>query len=322
MPLYRPTHVNPALGRAPAAPQRVSASVPAPRLTPLRSHWIAGGAGGIVAARYGLTAQAVVNGLGTVTLPAANTRYLLPLTTTLFDESASAAFTLADQVVQIQQTGRYRMTLTLDWAARYLDDLNLRTYGILRAQQGDGTPGTSLPALTELGATDGWDAIATFDMPGSDPPVHARAPASTVWEPGTVPPGDLVFIDVPVAPSAAVAPGDSVQLALSTLTSAVLGPAVDRLRLVGRVEPGNVVRVMLQNLGMDPVTVPSGALRVMGVSVIAAIRGRSTDGWLTVQTAQEVLYAGEQVFGYLSSGTAGDFVQVTNQSFFQIEKIG
>jgi hypothetical protein len=305
---------------AAAAPLAIAAS-PIPKPPTVRAHSIPGGAGGIVAARYGLTATGAVNGLGTVTVPVADKVCLLPFGVIEFDESSGSLFTLDSQMVTIAQTGRYRITLSVDWGARYNTDIDLREYGIQRMQVADPTFTIApLPKITVIGI-DKWDRLADYDVPGSDSPVNARSAAGTQWNPGTVQPGDYVYADVPVTPTGLVAPGDAAQVGLSTLTSAVLGAAADRLRLFARVDAPDVVRVVLQNLGTDPVTVPQGALNVLGQSLVN-YRGRSTDGWLTVQTADEVLYAGEKIFCFFRSKMPGDFVQVSNESFLQIEKIG
>lgn len=297
----------------------------APLATPaqaigLRAHAVSGGLGGIVSSRFWPFSQQTINGLGTVTIPVADKPCLFPLSTVLFDESGGALFTLDSQMVTIQQTGKYRMTLSLDWGARYNNDIDLREYCIQRLQVGDTPPSvTAPPAVTVIG-TDKWDRLACYEVPGSDSPTRARSDATLTWRPGVVPAGGFVSIDVPVTPAGLVLPGDAAEAGLSTLTSATLGPAVDQLRLVARVDAKDVVRVVLHNMGTTDVTVPQGRLRAMGKSLVD-YRGRSTDAWLTVQTTDELLYAGEKIFCMFRSKVAGDFVQLTNQTFLQIEKV-
>jgi hypothetical protein len=302
-----------------AAPLARAGTIPRPPI--VRAHSIPGGIGNVVAARYGLTAIGASNGLGTVTVPVVDRVCLLPFGTVQFDESAGAAFTLANQMVTINQTGRYRITLSLDWAARYKTDIDLREYGIQRVQVAD-PPVTvdPLPKVTVIGI-DKWDRLACYDVPGSDSPVNARSAPGLSWTPGTLQPGQTVHTDVFLAPLGSVDVGDAAQAGLSSLTSRILGSSVDQLRLTARVDAPDFVRVLLQNVGDTAVTVPAGNLAVLAQSMVN-YRGRSTDAWLTVQTADEVLLAGEQIFAMFRSKMPGDFVQVSNESFLQIEKLG
>jgi hypothetical protein len=307
-----------AAGLSFGAPRARAQTIPHP--PPFRAHSVPGGMGGVVSARYGLTGLGVAGNLGTITLPLADKVFLLPLTTTLFDESGGDDFGLSNQMVQIRKTGKYRTTLTLDWAAQWDVDIDLREYGIQRLQVGESFVVAPLPTLTAI-VPDKWDRLANYDVPGSDSPVHARSASGTKWRPGVVAAGTYVYVDVPVTPAGSVKPGDDVRVGLSTLTSTLLGPAVDLLQLRARVDAPDVVRVMLFNTGTAAVTVPQGQLKVMAES-LTDYRGRSTDGWLTVQSAAEVLLEGEQVFCFFRSKFPGDFVQVTNQSFLQVEMLG
>jgi hypothetical protein len=316
-----PTRRSLIVGSAAAAASPFAAAAGIPNPPPLRAHWVAGGAGGIVAARFGVSATGSYNGVGTVKLPLVDKPCLLPLGAVQFDESGGTLFTLANQQVQVLQTGRYRMTLSVNWGPKAFNDIDLREYGIQRLQAGDAPLVVApLPKVTNLG-TDKYDRLACYDVPGSDSTANARSAVGLQWDPGTVPPGDYVYADVALSPTGVINPGDAAQVGLSTLTSALLGSAADRLRLVGRVDAPDLVRVVLQNLGADPVTVPPGLLNVLGQS-LTIYRGGSANAWLTVQTADEVLYAGEQIFCFFRSKTSGDFVQVTNESFLQIEKLG
>jgi hypothetical protein len=283
------------------------------------THWVAGGVGGLVSARYGLTAQGQVDGLGTINLPAVDTVCVLPLTTVLFDESSGADFVLENQMIRILQRGKYRITVSVDWPAQHGVDTGLREYGVQRLKATDALAMASLPALTMI-KPDKFDRLAWYDVPASEVPTVARSAKGLMWNPGTLAAGASVALDVPVTPAGVVQAGDAAQVGLSSLTSALLGPAADLMTLQARVEAADRVRVVLRNASTAAVRVPAGKLNVLAGSLTQST-GNSADAWLTVQTPDELLYEGERVFGMFKSQTAGDFIQVSNMSFLQIERV-
>lgn len=238
-------------------------------------------------------------------LPKAETVTLLPMTVTNFQEAPDVMLR-ADGRLQVQIPGLYRITLACDWVAQAGHDIDRRMIGIRRA------PG-HLPNQD--------DRLASVDIPGSDPPTMARYQGE--WTPGTVPLGGIVTTEVTVAPAGVARVGDHALASLSRLKDSIVGAeAVNGLVVQARVVAPDRVRVILYNpIVAAGINIPVGALNVIAMNAVDT-RGESNDAWQVLHTATEELAAGQTIFAVLRSRVKGDYVQATQSTFMQIERLG
>jgi hypothetical protein len=238
-------------------------------------------------------------------LPRAETVTLLPLTVTNFQEAPDVVLR-ADGKLQVQIPGLYRVTLACDWVAQAGMDMDRRMIGIRRA------PG-HLPNQD--------DRLASVDIPGSDPPAMARYQGE--WTPGTVPLGGIVTTEITVSPAGVARVGDLALASHSRIKDSIIGAdAVNGLMVQARVVAPDRVRVILHNpMVAAGITIPVGALNVIAMSAVDT-RGESNDAWQVLHTATEELAAGQTIFAVLRSRVKGDYVQATQSTFMQIERVG
>lgn len=294
-----------------AAPRSLAPKPPA-------EHWVPGGVGGIVRARYAYTSTNDLEDYGTIKIPLPGVVFAVPLTVTEFDESGGSRFSLTDDgTITISQTGLYQLTMNLDWPGQEGVDVDLRKILLFRATVGTAPPRRTLNGVTPVPSNHPYHAILASDVPASDAPRYARS--TVTWKPGTLPVGGYASIEVALAgPSYAVVPGDAVEVGMGALTDANLGFANAGLLLSARVVGKNIVRVMIENrYNTVPVTVPSGKLNVLAHSTVVST-GNSSDAWTTTTSAVRLLEAGEKLFPCVRVGTPGDYIQVDNMSYVQI----
>lgn len=230
---------------------------------------------------------------------------LLPLTVTDFQEAPDVVLR-ADGKLQVQVPGLYRVTLACDWVAQVGLDMDRRMIGIRRA------PG-HLPNQD--------DRLASVDIPGSDPPTMARYQGE--WTPGTVPLGGIVTTEITVSPAGVAKVGDLALASHSRIKDSIIGAdAVNGLMVQARVVAPDRVRVILYNpIVAAGITIPVGALNVIAMNAVDT-RGESNDAWQVLHTATEQLAAGQTIFAVLRSRVKGDYVQATQSTFLQIERVG
>jgi len=236
-------------------------------------------------------------------LPKAETVTVLPLATTLMQESADVTLQ-ADGRVLINNSGQYRVILGCDWVAQNDTDIDRRMIGIRR------WPG-SLPNQD--------DRLASVDIPGSNPPFMARYQGE--WTPGLVPQGGVVSTEVTVSPAGVVKVGDMAIVGHTRMKDQSIGAeAVNALILQASVTAPDKVRVTLYNPTMvGGVNVPSGTLNIIAMNATET-RGESNDGWQVLHTATEDLAAGQIVYAVVRSRMQGDYVQATKTTFLQFER--
>lgn len=229
----------------------------------------------------------------------------LPLTVTNFQEAPDVVLR-GDGKLQVQVPGLYRITLACDWVAQMGLDMDRRMIGIRRA------PG-HLPNQD--------DRLASVDIPGSDPPTMARYQGE--WTPGTVPLGGIVTTEITVSPAGVARVGDLALASHSRIKDSIIGAdAVNGLMVQARVVAPDRVRVILYNpIVAAGITIPVGALNVIAMSAVDT-RGESNDAWQVLHTATEELAAGQTIFAVLRSRVKGDYVQATQSTFLQIERVG
>jgi hypothetical protein len=281
----------------------------------ISEHYVDGGMGGIVRARYGYTATGANQGFGIIKVTKASQTYMVPLTVMEFDEADGQRLQLlGDGCVTVMQTGLYNLTMNFDWPAQARGsgqdgyDVGLRSISVQRAQIGVAPP-TFVPGkITLIPATATYDVLAAQFTPGSSSPSHARA--SYTSDAFSLAPGQTSYLDVvlPASPRT-FGIGDSAQASHTTAPPEVVVTA----RMIGT----GLVRLWTQNLGPAPVTVPSGQFNVMS-STMTTSAGNSADAWTFVNSGALMLLAGEKVFATVRSETPGDFLQITNQAFVQL----
>jgi len=272
--------------------------------------------GGMFRSRFGSKATGTdPRDVGTIPLPKAGMVYLLPLSTTLFSESSDVTL-LPDGKVLVNNAGLYRVCAGVDWPGRYGTDSAIRKANISRER-----PNTPLRTRLDeptgmLQLLGGYERLAAADIPGSAVPIYSRA--SAPWPGAPVPPRGSRTMDVTVPGT--VMPGDAAWASLDCLTE--LLPGLDNLRISARVIGPSLVRVYVDNIiGDNAVDTPAGNLNVLaGTTTITT--GRSTDAWACIQSPAIDLAAGDKLMLTARSDCPGDFIQVTNHTYLQIERWG
>lgn len=242
------------------------------------------------------------------TIPRAATVTMIPFNLVRFEEDSFCRL-LPNGMVEVLQTGLYRVCLGLDWKAQEQRDTDTRLYGIRRKVVGD----DSAPTLSD-------ERLASFDHPGSDSPAAGRFVGT--WQPPELAPGGATYVDVTVNGNGQIKPGDVASASLGSLASAA--PEVQAFVSVRAVVIAqDRVRVLVTNTGAAPVTLANGSLNVLAQST-TDFRGESEDAWNVLSTPLVELVAGEKVYVIgKNQGYAGDYIQASNYStFLQIEKFG
>lgn len=242
------------------------------------------------------------------TIPRAATVTMIPFNVVRFEEAGFCRL-LPNGMVEILQTGLYRVCLGLDWKAQEQRDTDTRLYGIRRKVVGD----DSAPALSD-------ERLASFDHPGSDSPVSGRFAGT--WQPPQLAPGAATYVDVTVNGNGQIKPGDVASASLGALATAA--PEVQAFVSVRAVViDQDRVRVLVANTGATAVSLASGSLKVLAQST-TEFRGESEDAWNVLSTPLVELIAGEKLYVIgKNQGYAGDYIQASNYStFLQVEKFG
>lgn len=244
-------------------------------------------------------------------IPRANVVTQIPFDLVRFEEGAFCNL-LANGMVQVNETGLYRVCLGLDWKAQEGTDVDTRMYGIRRKVAGDTGP----PALTD-------ERLASFDHPGSDSPRAARFIGT--WQPPEVPAQGRVFVDVQVLPATGVVGlRDIAHAAFDSTNQEVVGlPTSLALEVRAQVVARDTVRVIVENRSSGPVLLPAGTLTVLAQSTTLC-RGESEDAWNILNTPLVELFAGERVYVIgKNQGIANDYIQPSKYStMLQLEKFG
>ncbi len=251
----------------------------------------------------------------TIALPKANQVYLAPFSTVAFSDSNDCTLQ-ADGKILINNTGLYKVSLCIDWPGQYGVDIDLRRYGISRVgTKGNGPQGR----LTPITQKD--DRLAEYDSTGVDSPAYGRYTGT--WAPGAIAMGATASttIAIPNGQKQGLVAGDPCVVGFSSLTDAAIGAnAVNALQLSAKVVGKDSVRVTLTNPSIAAgVTVPSGTLNILGMSSTLQ-RGNSADSWNVITTPLEEFLAGQSIYAYFLSKTPGDFIQISDQTFVQVER--
>jgi hypothetical protein len=291
-------------------------------------HYLPGGTGGIQRAQFTFKATAKNEGYGIIALPEPGVVYMIPLTKLMFDESSGAKFALDGAgLVTVKQDGLYSLTANLDWPAQARGsgqdgyDTNLRKLMIKRVPVG-ATPPAYVPGEVTAIRADGklYDNMAAHDTPGASVPVALRTVIS--WTPGSIPPGGMVYRDVPL-PAASFTPdvGDHVRVTHTGLSDALLGPANTSLVLSARVVAPQLARVMIENrYGASAIAVPKGELRLLAESSVATA-GNNGDSWTYLTVGPVRILADEKLLISVRSSSPGDFLQIDAGSFLRIANV-
>lgn len=308
---------------------RAGAAPRSPAARPTTSeHFLPGGTGGIQRGQFGYTATGKNGSYGIIALPQAGAVYMIPLTTTFFDESGGTRYQMAgDGLVTILVDGLYELTTNLDWPAQSRGsgqdgyDTNLRKLMIKRVPVGISPPVYTPGEVTKIGAdSKNYDAMASHDLPGSSAPLAVRL--SQAWTPGTIAKGAMVSLDVSL-PAGSFTPtvGDLVQVSHTGLSDAALGAANAGLLLSARVVAPQLARVVLENrYGTGAVSVGSGTLNLLVQSAVASA-GNSTDAWAYLGSGPVRLLAGEKLMVVVRSESPGDFLQIDQASFLRVANV-
>lgn len=308
---------------APLANARPSRPV---RVAGKLEHNVPGGTRGIQRGQFTYTATDKIEGYGVIRIPD-DRLYMIPLTKLVFDESAGAKFALqGDGVVTVLKDDLYVMTTNMDWPAQARGsgqdgyDVDTRKLMILRARVGVAPPVYVVGQVTAVTDTGRFDYMAMHDTPGSSVPRSVRT--SVQWEPGTVEPGAMVYVDVPL-PTGSFDPavGDFVRVSHTSLTDAVLGAQNVGLQTSARIVAPGIARVIVENrYGGQPVTIPSGSMNVLAESGVTSA-GNSQDAWCYLGSGPVMLLAGEKIFIGARSNSRGDFLQISQASFLRISNV-
>ena len=291
-------------------------------------HFLPGGSGGIQRGQFGFTATGKNGGYGIIALPLPGTVYMIPLTTSFFDESGGTRYQLLnDGLVTIAKDGVYDLTANLDWPAQSRGsgqdgyDTNLRKLMIKRVPVGVTPPVYTPGEVTKIG-TDGklYDTLGAHDTPGSSAPLTVRT--ALAWAPGPIPAGGMVSLDVDLpAGSFAPAVGDLARASHSSLSDEVLGSANLGLQISARVVAPLRARVMIENrYGSAAVSVPTGSLNLLVESAVASA-GNSSDAWAYLGSGAVRLLVGEKLMIAVRSESPGDFLQIDKASFLRITNL-
>lgn len=314
-PLASPVSAAPV---ANARPSRPAAGV--------SEHYVPGGTRGIQRGQFAYTATDNIEGYGVIRIP--DTRfYMIPLTKLVFDESAGAKLALqGDGVVTVLKDDLYEMTTNMDWPAQARGsgqdgyDVDARKLQILRARVGVSPPVYIEGQVTPIVDRGQFDRLAMHDTSGSSAPNVVRT--TVQWEPGTIEPGAMAYVDVTL-PTGSFAPtvGDVVRIGHTSLTDAALGPQNIGLLTSARMVGPGVARVIVENrYGSQAVTIPGGRMNVLAESGVSSA-GNSQDAWCYLHSGPVMLLAGEKIFIGARSNSLGDFLQITQSSFLRISNV-
>ena len=295
-----------------AAPRRAAGA------KTVAEHFTSGGMNGVSRARFGFTGTSSVSGYPTIQLPKASNVYAIPLTVSQFDESAGALFSLAgDGTVLINATRNYRVAANLDWPAQHGVDVGTRKLLVYRCPNGVAPPPYVPGQVAMVKSGNGYDSLCAHDTPGSNAPRNAHA--AQAFPGATLAPGAVLFVDVPLAdPSVAIARGDVARAALADDGGAGAAGLVVTAVVTGQ----NAVRVWFENrYSTGTLTLPPSTVNVLAETTTTTT-GNSEDAWAFVQSPTVQLQAGERVFVAVRSEAPGDFLQVDNLSFLQLETVG
>ena len=224
----------------------------------------------------------------------------------------------SDGRILMNSPGLFRVSLGVDWVAQQGADIDLRKVGI-RCHRA-GTAARARPAAPP--AIDKYDDhFASCDTPGSSVPKTGRWQGP--WTPGMLAPGATATLQVEVTTRNPVMPGDLALASHNKINDAQLGAAgVDALLVQARVVARNTVRVTVTNLlGQVPVTIPPGQLNVLAMTAVDTC-GESNDAWHVLHSPTEVVNAGDRLYAVCRTLTDGDYLQHTDSTFLQIEKVG
>jgi hypothetical protein len=214
-----------------------------------------------------------------------------------------------DGRVLIRKAGLYHFTMSIDWPGQHGVDHDLRMTSIRRQRPAgeDPTPGKG-------------NRLASSDVPGSDPPQVARYEG--MWLPGTLPPGTTITHDIKVGPIGIVGLGDIAMLSLSQIGDEVIGAfAAKSLVVQARVVGPDTVRVFLTNTAVRfGIDIPEGTIKVVAMSS-SGTRGESADAYQMLHSPSEDIAQGEVIYGVVKSKAAGDYLQGTETTFLQIDRL-
>ncbi|HEX5685020.1 MAG TPA: hypothetical protein VFY73_13440 [Ideonella sp.] len=308
----------------PLATARRSRPVPAAGIS---EHYVPGGTRGIQRGQFTYTATDRFEGYGVIRLPDAKRLFMVPLTKLVFDESSGAKFAIqGDGVLTVLKDDLYELTTNMDWPAQARGsgqdgyDVDSRKLQILRARVGVNPPVYIEDQVTPIVDSGQYDRLATHDMPGASVPQAVRI--TVPWEPGTVAPGAMAYVDVAL-PTGSFAPavGDLVRVSHTSLTDAVLGAQNIGILISGRIVAPGVARVIVENrYGVQAVAIPSGSMNVLAESAVASA-GNNQDAWCYLGSGPVMLLAGEKLFVGVRSSSLGDFLQISNSSFLRISNV-
>jgi hypothetical protein len=282
--------------------------------------------------RYGTTAQ-------DATEMAPGTTYLLQLGATAFTDGNTDTTLNADHTITINNAGLYHVALSVDWPGQHGVDGALRSYGIRRRKAAlpplatttitqvvhnpDGTTDTFY--LVSIDAGDVDQQLASQDIVGSSAPTTVRFPAPGTpafnWTPGTIPLGGRASINVTLPVAGVVAPGDLVLASLTSINDPALGVAATTALIIdAKIVAPDVVRVTIFNPTVAAgVSIPQGQLNVVAMSQQNTV-GESADAWTVLTSTTEQFYRGDTIYAVYSSGSAGDYMQTSDQVFVQLER--
>jgi hypothetical protein len=289
------------------------------------AHWLAGGFSGTVPVtrtRIGSVSTGKIGTTQAIALPQPHLLYMMPHTAAVkvFQESQDVTVNSLGQIT-INTAGLWRVTACADWPGRYGYDINNRKLTIWRAPVGVAPPAYNGGALTQYVDNNTSDRLASHDAPASDVPQYLRT--STPW-PAKQGLGagqyQVLRVNLPTGGPVSINPGDFVNVSIDSLTDTNLGSTTidEVLRLEARVVGPNLVMVTLTNTGTTSVNVPAGNLYVVAATS-SATTGNSADAWTMLSSSDEYLLAGESVFVTWASETPGDWIQVTNMTYVQLE---
>jgi hypothetical protein len=303
-------------------------TAPMPRGGSTSEHWVPGGTRGIQRGQFTYTPTSQIEGYGAIVLPDATHLFMIPLTKTVFDESATVKYQLqGDGVVTVMKDDLYTLTVNMDWPAQPRGsgqdgyDVDMRKLMVLRARVGVAPPRYTPGEVTIVKNSGAYDRVAAHDMPGSSVPYAVRT--TVAWNPGTIQPDAMTYKDVTL-PAGSFAPdvGDLVRASHDKLTDDLLGAQNVGLLMSARMVAPNVARVVIENrYNSQPVTIPDGgSLNVLAESAVTSA-GNNGDSWTYVDSGPTLLLAGEKLFIGVRSSSPGDFLQIDNGSFLRISNV-
>jgi hypothetical protein len=258
---------------------------------------------------------------------APGTTYLLQLAATAFTDGNPDSTLNADHTITINNAGLYHVCMSVDWPGQHGADGALRSYGIRRRKAGLPPLTTSTgPGLTvSIVGGDVDQHLATANVTGCSAPTTVRFPdpsaGSFLWTPGVLKVNQRVSINVTMPVTGIVAMGDLALASLSSITDAALGVAAATALIVdAKVIAPDIVRVSIFNPTIVAgVNIPQGQLQVLAMSQ-QNIVGESADAWTVLTTTTEQLYRGDTIYACYSSGSAGDYMQTSDQVYVQVER--